>query len=127
MLPRQQAAGLGVPARTRAESASTLQTSQETQPAGLILSAAQAEGRRVQRGAGSPMAGRGPHTLSLHVSPHRGGVSAAPTVSGGYPGGLGGGAGREADSPNFLLQQVPTRLQLTASFECTGTQSFQSW
>ena len=43
--------------RTGCWSASTLQTSQETQPAGLILSASRAEGRRAQRGADSAKAG----------------------------------------------------------------------
>ena len=38
-------------------SASTLQTSQETQSLGLILSTSQAEGRRVQRGTDSAEAG----------------------------------------------------------------------
>ena len=76
--------------RTGCWSASTLQTSQETQPAGLILSASRAEGRRVQRGADSAKAGRSPMPSAPALTPsHRGRLSTTHPMSGGYPGGLG--------------------------------------
>ena len=56
-----------------------------------------------------PRQDEAPCPQPLPSRPHIGGVSAPPTQClGGTPGGLGGGAGWEPDSQNFLLQQVPT-------------------